>query len=187
MKKPAEQEDVKSNGDNKAFEILVRANHKRLLAYALSLTRREAAAEDIVQDAFVVAYRKLATFDASRDFGKWMRGIVRMKYLEWIKANKEIPVEESTIEALEVEHGLWDAAVEDGRKDAFEALSQCMKKLADAARQVVHLFYIKQQSCSGIASIIGINEVSVKKRLQRAREDLAICVKQQINAGLNEG
>jgi DNA-directed RNA polymerase specialized sigma24 family protein len=50
--------------DAKAFEILVRLHHRRLLAYALALTAREDVAEDLVQDAFLVAHRARLTVTA---------------------------------------------------------------------------------------------------------------------------
>ena len=72
--------------DAGGFEELVRLHHRRLLAYALALTRSPHAAEDLVQDALLIAHRDLAKFDSTRDFGAWVRGIVRMKYLEWTRA-----------------------------------------------------------------------------------------------------
>jgi len=71
--------------DPKGFEALVREHHRRLLAYALALTRRIDVSEDLVQDALLVTHRDLAKFDATRDFGAWARGILRMKYLEWTR------------------------------------------------------------------------------------------------------
>ncbi len=90
--------------DAKAFEILVRLHHRRLLAYALSLTGREDVAEDLVQDAFLVAHRDLARFDATRDFGAWVRGIVRMKYLEWARRCRTQPVDGALLDSIEERH-----------------------------------------------------------------------------------
>ncbi|RPH35917.1 MAG: hypothetical protein EHM91_16645, partial [Planctomycetota bacterium] len=74
--------------DAGGFESQVRLHHRRLLAYALALTRRLDASEDLVQDALLIAHRDLAKYDASRDFGAWLRGIVRMKYLEWTRSHR---------------------------------------------------------------------------------------------------
>lgn len=169
-------------GDN-AFEVLVREHHRRLMGYALSLVRQENDAKDIVQDAFVVAFRKMAGFDASRDFGAWMRGIIRLKYLEWTRSRKEVVVDNETLENIENEHAAWDKAVADGRVDALEALGECVKKLTEAAKQTVTLFYMEHQSCSVIASICHVTEVTVFKRLQRARDELADCVRNQTVTG----
>lgn len=65
--------------DRRSFSILVREHHRGLLAYARALTGEDHTSRDIVQDAFVVAWRNLGTFDVTRDFGSWMRGIVRNK------------------------------------------------------------------------------------------------------------
>src|SRR5438876_2266457 len=99
------------NVDAKAFEILVRLHHRRLIAYALSLTRREDVAEDLVQDAFLVAYRDLAKFDPTRDFAAWVRGIVRMKYLEWTRSSRTQAIDGAVIDSIEERHRTWDRAV----------------------------------------------------------------------------
>ncbi len=167
---------------DKLFQVLVRLHHRRVLAYALSLVKQGSDAEDIVQEAFVVAYRKLDEFDASRDFGAWVRGIVRLKYLEWVRERREVVADDETIELLETEHRMWDEASADGCTDALDALRECMKKLADSAKQVVHSFYMEHRSCSAIADVFGVNEVTIYKRLQRARDELTACVRRQVKA-----
>src|SRR5882672_1639776 len=88
----------------KGFEVLVREHHRRLLAYGLALTHRTEVAEDLVQDALLVAHRDLAKFDAARDFGAWVRGIVRMKYLEWARSHRTQQLSESQLEDLDARH-----------------------------------------------------------------------------------
>src|SRR5581483_5596953 len=94
------------------FESLVREHHRRLLAYALALTRRNDVAEDLVQDALLAVHRDLARFDASRDFGAWVRGVIRMKYLEWSRSHRTERVSESRLEELDARHRAWDRAAE---------------------------------------------------------------------------
>ena len=92
----------------KGFEALVREHHRRLLAYALALTRKNDVAEDLVQDALLVVHRDLTRFDASRDFGAWVRGIIRMKYLEWTRSQRTERLSESQLEELDARHREWD-------------------------------------------------------------------------------
>ncbi|MBN1669651.1 MAG: sigma-70 family RNA polymerase sigma factor [Kiritimatiellae bacterium] len=173
--------------DSKAFEILVRQYHRRMLAYALSLVGQAATAEDIVQEAFVTAYRKLDQFDASRDFGHWVRGIVRMKYLEWTRRRREYPLDEGTLEGLDREHAKWDRAAEDGREDVLAALRKCLAGLREVARHTVELFYLRSMTCAAIAAELGATEVGVKKRLQRGREALAACMDRRLRMIRNPG
>ena len=63
--------------DPETFSQLVKDHHRELLIYARALTHDVVAAREVVQDAFVVAFEKMDTFDVTRDFAAWMRGIVR--------------------------------------------------------------------------------------------------------------
>lgn len=167
--------------DAKAFEILVRLHHRRLLGYALALTQRDDAAEDLVQEAFLVAHRELSRFDASRDFGAWVRGIVRMKYLEWTRSTRAQAVDGSVLDSIEERHRSWDRAVEEGREDALTALRGCVQLLSAHLGDAVALFYTERRPCAEVAARLGIAEAVVRKRLQRARECLAECLKGKID------
>jgi RNA polymerase sigma-70 factor (ECF subfamily) len=167
--------------DHKAFEILVRQHHRRVLAYALSLTHHKDAAEDIVQDAFVTAFRRLKDFDPARDFGAWVRGMVRNKYLQWVRSRKARAVGDDVLESLESRHQEWDRAAEEDRGESLDALRRCLSTLEDASREVIDLFYMKGQPCAGVASRLGVGEPVVRKRLERARRRLARCISKRLS------
>ena len=57
------------------FEILVRENGDMLRAFVLSSVRDSTTADDVVQEAFLVAWRNLERYDRSLPFGPWVRGI----------------------------------------------------------------------------------------------------------------
>ncbi|HYG78334.1 MAG TPA: sigma-70 family RNA polymerase sigma factor [Planctomycetota bacterium] len=179
-------QDDRAGIDSKAFEILVRLHHRRMRAYALSLVEQPAEADDLVQDGFVTAYQNLAKFDPTRDFCAWLRGIIRMKYLERARVRRMTTLDESVLEAIEQHHCEWDFAVEDGRADALVALRDCITRLGAASRRAIELYYNEQQGCQAIAEYLGTNETVVKKRLQRAREDLAQCIRYKLSPGAAE-
>jgi RNA polymerase sigma-70 factor (ECF subfamily) len=166
--------------DAKAFEILVRLHHRRLLAFALALTGREDVSEDLVQEAFLIAHRDLAKFDPTRDFGAWVRGIVRMKFLEWTRATRTQTMDAALLESIEERHRAWDRAVDDGRADALSALRGCVGKLSEALSLAVRLFYTERRPCADIAGQSGVAEPVIRKRLQRARELLADCLRRTL-------
>jgi RNA polymerase sigma-70 factor (ECF subfamily) len=64
-------QDVRK-GDKKAFEILVERHQKFLMKVALRMTREMSAAEDVVQDSFVKAYRRLCLFEGRASFRSWL-------------------------------------------------------------------------------------------------------------------
>ena len=96
------QESPPASSGTKAFEILVRRHHRRLLAYAISVLDDENTARDVVQDSFVVAHRRLDEFDTSRDFAAWMRGIVRNRCREVQRqSSRMVLLEGGTLDAID--------------------------------------------------------------------------------------
>lgn len=163
--------------DSKAFEILVREHHRRIMAFAISLVQNPNVAEELVQDAFVTAYDKLSSFESNRDFGAWVRGIVRNKYREWARSRKEKALSPDIIEAIDEQHNFWDKH-SDSTNNAITALRDCLKKLPDLLKETVECFYIKQLSGSETAKELDANESVIRKRLQRGREQLSLCVRE---------
>ena len=178
MQGPGLHKALEPNG----FETLVRGHHRRLLAYGLALTRRNEVAEDLVQDALLIAHRDLGKFDADRDFGAWVRGIVRMKYLEWTRSRRTERMSESQLEELDARHREWDRAAEESRGDALEALRRCREELGKHIADALDLYYSDQQSCAEIAARLNVTEVVVRKRLQRARDVLGDCLQKRLGA-----
>ncbi len=162
--------------DSKAFEILVRQHHRRLLAYAIAVSDNEDAARDIVQEAFLAAHQGLDKFDATCDFGAWMRGIVRNKFREWVRRQRRYAVlDDAVLQSVDQEYHRMEQAAQSS-EEIFIALRQCLKKLPEALQRAIDLFYMKRMSGDEVACELEANEAAVRKRLQRAREQLATCV-----------
>jgi RNA polymerase sigma-70 factor, ECF subfamily len=64
-------QDVRT-GDKHAFEILVERHQKFLMKVALRITRDLSAAEDVVQDSFVKAYKRIELFEGRASFRSWL-------------------------------------------------------------------------------------------------------------------
>jgi RNA polymerase sigma-70 factor (ECF subfamily) len=161
----------------KGFEALVREQHRRLLAYGLALTRRNDVAEDLVQDALLIAHRDFAKFDAARDFGAWVRGIVRMKYLEWIRERRTEPLDAKVLDEIERQHQAFDRASDE---EPGVAVRDCIARLGPRLGETLELHYRDDESFAAIAGRLGITEEVVRKRLQRARELLADCLRRRM-------
>ncbi|MEM7147066.1 MAG: sigma-70 family RNA polymerase sigma factor [Verrucomicrobiota bacterium] len=166
--------------DRKAFSILIRQNHRELLVYARALTNHHAAAQDIVQDAFVTAYQKIDSFDISRDFGAWMRGFVRNKHREWLRKEKKFPRPDSELDTIESDIAAWQEARVAGTGSVFDALENCLTRLPDPLKQAVDQFYFQNESGSDSAHDLGISEPNLRKRLQRARSHLRNCIAKKL-------
>lgn len=161
--------------DRKAFSVLAKEHHRSLIAYAQALTKETHTSRDIVQDAFVVAWRNLETFDVTRDFASWMRGIVRNKWRESARKNaRQVPVDEDVLECLEADARQWDALRDQG--GVFNRLEKCLKKLPENLAEAVKAFYYDDLSGEEAARVLDVQSATLRKRLERARGGLRDCL-----------
>lgn len=177
--KPHPATDAPPN--RQAFAILAREHHRGLLVYGRALAREEATAADLVQDAFVTAWRNLSRFDVTRDFGAWMRGIVRNKWREYLRLHKrEVDVDDETLEAWENHFIAWDDGRQTGNGELFELLDDCLGRLPEAMHDAVQRFYYQDTPGESVAAALGIDPATLRKRLQRSREALRDCLEHKL-------
>jgi RNA polymerase sigma-70 factor (ECF subfamily) len=155
------------------FSGLIRENHATLTAYARMITGDGVKAGEIVQDAFVTAWQNIGKFDVTRDISSWLRGIVRNKWREACRrGNREISMDEETLAAIESTITAWQA----DQPEVFDRLAHCRSLLPAALADSVTVFYDEQLSAEEASVRLNINPVTLRKRLERAREALRQCL-----------
>ncbi len=165
---------VASGADD--FADLVRAHHRDLLVYAVALTREPATARDIVQEAFIVAYEKREVFDVTRDFGTWMRGIVRNKWREWLRKNRRYDLGDHELARIDADIAAWQSKRTLRESSLFDALEDCLARLPETLRQTVEAYYYEGRTGDEVAVRLQVAPAAVRKRLQRARILLKHCL-----------
>lgn len=174
---PAESPDPR---DPDGFAALVTQHHRELLVYAHALTKDTATANDIVQDAFIIAFQKINTFDVTRDFGTWMRGIVRNKWREWTRKNRRYILTDQEIGALDADIAHWQGEKATHDSCIFDALEQCLQRLPDTLKETVLSFYYEGRTGEEAADHLGVAPAAIRKRLQRSRILLKDCVEKKL-------
>lgn len=158
------------------FAILVREHGDRLLAF-LRASVPSSAVDDLFQEAVMIAWRRLADYDRTRPFGAWLRGIARNLVLDHrSRMGRERATDDAILDAIDRR-----AEVEDrGDREEFRArlaqLEECVARLPDEYRTVIHMCYRLDAPIARIATEVGSNLEAVKKRLQRARGMIAACM-----------
>lgn len=168
-------------GEDAAFGELVRAHSGRMLAVAKRILGSEADAEDVVQEAFVSAFRHLAAFDGRSALGTWLHRIAVNAALMKRRRGRSRP--ETSIQA-------WLPEFSDGfHKDAprpFEHVTQvpgggivdsgailaALDELPDEFRDVVVLRDIEGLDSKAAGASLGISDSLVRQRLHRGRQAL---------------
>ncbi len=167
------------------FEILVREHETRLRAFVGAMVRDPGGAEDIVQEAFVVAWRNLHRYDRSLAFGPWLRGIARrliMAHHRKLGRSKLEFVEEEVVNHLGILHELLESNAGDTLDEQLISLRACFEHLPEHQQRVLRLHYADDQPCQEISEHTGRSREAVKKTLQRARAWLGQCIEQRLAA-----
>ncbi|MGH6871052.1 MAG: RNA polymerase sigma factor [Rhizomicrobium sp.] len=150
-------------GDAAAFAILVRRHQSRLRGYLRRMARGDhALADDLAQESFLEAWRKIAQFQASGRFAGWLLRIAHSRYLMQARKRKLEPLEEM---ADMPEPQPADPAL---RLD----LEAAMARLSLAERAALTLCHALGHSHEDAAEILGMKLGTLKSHALRGRERL---------------
>ena len=157
------------------FEILVREHTDRLMAYLRAITLDASAADDLFQETMLRAWRRLDTYDHSRPFGPWLRGIARRVALE-VARDRLLIADEATLDAVERHADRFDGPQGSDFRERLATLQACVQALAEPYATTIDLVYRGGQPLERVAEQASENLETVKKRVQRARSMIAECL-----------
>lgn len=146
--------------------------------FARSLTRNEADAQDVVQEAYLRAYRSWDTFVPGSDARRWLFTIARNVFLRTREREKRhVELEDGDVEAMAgvVTHaeGARDGADAIlSRADLAPALDGALATLQEPFRSAVVLVDLEDQSYEDAAQVLGVPIGTVRSRLFRGRRIL---------------
>jgi len=160
-------------GEREAFDEMVRRTHRDAFGLALRLTSDEEDARDVVQDAYLRAYRSLDRFRGDAQFGTWLYRIVancastatgkRRRH-----RHEELP-DESTFAETRPDH---DPSLHADVVDLRDQLDGAIRDLPPRLRSVIVLRDVYDLPHDAIAEELGITVSAAKVRLHRARRRL---------------
>jgi RNA polymerase sigma-70 factor, ECF subfamily len=175
-------------GDVEAFEKLVVKHQKRMLNVAYRLTDDYDEACEVVQDAFVSAFRHIRTFRGDAKFTTWLTTITvnlsrnRLKQMRSRKSHEAFSLDEQletddgrmTIDPPSKEPSVLDRLE---TRDVRKRVQDCIKALEPDFRETLVLRDLQDFSYEEIGGMLKVREGTVKSRLFRARELVKECLK----------
>jgi len=160
-------------GDADAFATLVRRHRATVVRVAWRILGEKQEAEDVAQEAFVRAYRALATFDRSRPLGPWLYRIAANLSLNRLKRRRAtVPLVGGDGEPLPLPD---TAPGPEGHLLQAEAQAQLRREIAalpEHYRRVIELRHLHDLSYQAIADELDVPLSDVKSWLFRARQRL---------------
>src|SRR4051812_38895472 len=167
--------EAAKQGDEKAFEALVRRYRKRIYALALHMTRSASEADDITQEVFLKAYRALPQFEGRSQFFTW---VYRMTVNRSLNAKRDRARRgEDTLDDPRLELAVAvDARANPGRetelRQTYARLPSALDQLPIEMRTSVILVSLQGMSHGEVAIIQKVSEGTIAWRMHEARRRL---------------
>jgi len=161
------------DGDREAFDELVRATHAETFTLALRLTGNEEDARDVVQEAYIRAFKGIGRFRGDAQFSTWMYRITaNCANTLLAKRTKHRHDVLDEADPIADDRPGSDPQLQADATALRHRLTVALEALPPKLRQVVVLRDIYDLPHETIASELGISETAAKVRLHRARKKL---------------
>jgi RNA polymerase sigma-70 factor (ECF subfamily) len=168
-------------GQQEAFREIVVRFERPVYSLVARMLQDPAASEDLAQEVFLKAFRRLDTYDSTRKFSSWLFKIAHNTTIDYLRRHtpETVPL---TADKDDDRGGLAavlaDASSENPlaaaeRRDMARALERAIAGLRTEYRASVVMFYIEGASYQDICEATGLPLGTVKTNLHRARKELA--------------
>ncbi|CAL2078301.1 RNA polymerase sigma factor [Tenacibaculum sp. 190524A02b] len=157
------------NNDAKAQMQLYDLYCDAMFNVALRYVKDAHDAEDVMQDAFIKAFKKIDLYKEEVAFGAWLKRIVINQSIDWLKKKKlEVVSLNEEITGAIIEEDNWKVA----SNITYEDIVCCIEKLKEKYRVVLSLYLLEGYDHKEISEILGISEVTSRTHLMRGRKQV---------------
>jgi RNA polymerase sigma-70 factor (ECF subfamily) len=157
--------EAAARGDPRAFTRLVRRHEQAVVGFLLRMTRgRHALADDLAQETFLEAFRKIGQFRGDGPFAGWLLRIAYFRFLAGARRNSAEVGGLETVDPVGAESETSRAAKLD--------LEKAMSQLGDAERAALTLHFALGCSHGETADIMAVPLGTAKSHILRGRERL---------------
>src|SRR2546421_1941969 len=166
--------DAARDGDERAFGELYERYGRRIFAYVLGMVRDHGRAEDIAQDVFVSAFRRMRSSDRAISFKPWIYEIAKNACIDEfrrVQRSREVPIERGSGEHLVSMAPSPDSCFE--QRPQLDALHGAFRGLSERQHTVIVLRELEGLSYTEIAARTRMTLPMVESTLLRARRRLS--------------
>jgi RNA polymerase sigma-70 factor (ECF subfamily) len=177
-----------------AVRTIIQQHNRRLFRIARSIIRDDNEAEDVVQEAYVRAFTKLAEFRGESSLGTWLSRIVMNEALGRVRRQQSAPIRISLeslkpggeVIAFPLTSKLLDPERTMAQNEIRLILERTIDDLPEAFRVVLMARMIEEMSVEETAELLGLRPQTVKTRLHRAKRLLRASLEKQIGPALTD-
>nr|WP_299036044.1 RNA polymerase sigma factor [uncultured Tenacibaculum sp.] len=160
--------DACKNNDAKAQMQLYDLYCDAMYTVALRYVKDSFIAEDVMQEAFVKAFKNIDSYKEGIAFGAWLKRIVINQSIDYLKKRK--------LELVSINEEITTVADDDNWNVAstisYQEIVNCIQQLKEKYRVVLTLFLLEGYDHGEISQILGISEVSSRTHLLRGKRQV---------------
>jgi len=164
-------------GDLEAFEELVKGYEARIRSFLNIRMRDRHEAEDLAQETFIIAYRKLDSYDLEASFGGWLRAIAANLFRNYYRKHRPQILGEEESLAQMIDHRIQEDFEQNKDEELIDQMKECVSSLKDDAAKLIQWRYQDEKSISEICSIVSKKHSAITMKLTRLREQIKNCIK----------
>ena len=153
-------------GDKKAQFEIYRLYYKSMYNSSLRVVGIPEEAEDVMQESFLTAFRKLKTYSGDVSFGAWLKKIVINRSLDALRKRKVI------FEELHAELPVVSEPEPEVESVTVEEVKSAINSLSDGYRTILSLILLEGYDHEEVSEILGIKNVTSRTQFSRARQRL---------------
>ncbi|NVK08469.1 MULTISPECIES: RNA polymerase sigma factor [Tenacibaculum] len=160
--------DACKNNDAKAQMQLYDLYCDAMYTVALRYVKDSFIAEDVMQEAFIKAFKNIDSYKDGVAFGAWLKRIVINQSIDYLKKKK--------LELVSINEEITTVADDDNWNVAstisYQDIVNCIQQLKEKYRVVLTLFLLEGYDHGEISQILGISEVSSRTHLLRGKRQV---------------
>ena len=165
------------SGNDDAFSTLVQKYQRSVHALAWRKIRDFHYAEEITQDTFLQAYKKLSTLKNPHQFAGWLYVIANRLCINWLQRHKSAMQSLEGTSVPEINRLTYERYVSEVRESEaterrYEIVEKLLERLPESERTVMTLHYLGEMTAKEIGNFLGVSVNTIKSRLRRGRERL---------------
>jgi len=143
---------------------------KAMYATACNFIKDDVIAQDIMQEAFMKAFKKIESYTGKASFGAWLKRIVINQSLDWLKKQKldVIELNDEVISMIDDDDDEWEVDI----KIDLKTIYNCIEQLPQKCKNVVKLYLLEGYDHQEVAQILQISEVASRSQLSRGKNRL---------------
>jgi len=163
-------------GDSRSYETLYQQYAKAMYNTSLRIVNNSSDAEDVLQEAFMDAFRYLNDFNYKSTFGAWLKRIVINKSINILRKHKAdlVDIDKASVQEMPNDEVLDEEQIQFKVAEVKKAITM----LPNGYRTVLTLYLFEGYDHEEIADIMRISQSTVRTQYHRAKQKLLHIIKQ---------